>query len=427
LPFLPVSRLCSWASCLAACVLLAIFASPPAYGYQFGDTVRQIGPEETVFDWTTNRCEDNHIPDLPARAFKDSTGKVQLTMSHFVNRRMIGPSLGTVAVDCGVTMSSHGNADPAAYDDAEWISSPYTLDGSTVYSLVYDEYHGWDHPGMCSSQGQPNVPKRANIPTGVAGFDPACWYSAVTLAVSTNGGATYTHAAPPDQLVASVPYKYVADTGPYGYFTPSNIIRKPGTAADDAGPSPTTSYFYAMPYAEAYGAQQIGVCLMRTRNLSNPDSWRAWDGTGFNVRFIDPYVDPDPPEQHVCKPVAFNEIEKMNSSVTYNTQLGKYLLIGTAGLWVGEQIVYGIYYSTSSDLINWTPRELLMEAELPWSYQCGDDNPVLYPAVLQPANTTRNFEITGKKGYLYFTRLNYQSCAQTLDRDLIRIPFEFIQ
>ena len=185
-------------------------------------------------------------------------------------------------------------------------------------------------------------------------------------------------------------------------------------------------YFYAMPYAEAYGAQEIGVCVMRTRNLADPDSWRAWDGTGFNRRFINPYVDPRPPAQHVCEPVAFDEIEKMNSSVTWNTHLGKYLLIGTAGLWVGQEIVFGVYYSTSSDLVHWTPRELLMEAELPWSYECGDDNPVLYPVVLKPANNTRNFEVTGKQGYLYFTRFNYQSCEQTLDRDLIRIPFEFI-
>ncbi len=225
------------ATSLAVGVLLAVIvpaAGPPAEAYEFGPTVRQIGPEQTVFDWTTNRCDDFHIPDLPARAFKDASGQVQLTMSHVSNRRMIGPTLNTVAVDCGVTMSSHGNADPAAYDDAEWISSPYTLDGTNVYALVHDEYHGWDHPGMCSSQGHPVVPKRSNVPTGLAGFDPTCWYNAVTLATSTNAGATYSHAGPPGQLVASVPYQYVPNTGPYGYFAPSNIIAKPTAAADSA-------------------------------------------------------------------------------------------------------------------------------------------------------------------------------------------------
>src|SRR5262245_20025790 len=162
----PASRQGRRFLCFAMWILLAV--ATPAQAYEFGDTVRQIGPEQTVFDWTTQRCDDDHIPDLPARAFKDSTGQVQLTMSDPTNRRLIGPTLDTVAVDCGVTMSSHGNADPSTYDDQEWIASPYTLDGANVYALVHDEYHGWEHPGMCSSQGSPNVPKRSNTPAGVA-------------------------------------------------------------------------------------------------------------------------------------------------------------------------------------------------------------------------------------------------------------------
>ena len=40
-----------------------------------------------------------------------------------------------------------------------------------------------------------------------------------------------------------------------------------------------------------YRDQSAGVCLMRTQTLGDPKSWRAWDGEGFNVRFIDPYRD----------------------------------------------------------------------------------------------------------------------------------------
>jgi hypothetical protein len=414
------------AALLLLLIAVGLVSAPAAGAYVFGDTVRQLAPEETVFDWTTDRCEDAHIPDLPARAFRDASNQIQLTTSHSPNnRRMIGPTLGSVEVDCGVTMSSHLDADPARYDDSEWIDSPYTLDGTNVVALVHEEYHGWDHPGMCSET--PNPPRRSSSPAPIAGFDPACWYNAITLATSSDGGATYTHATPPRQLLASVPYPYIQDTGPYGYFEPSNIIRR------------SDGYFYAMIHAEAYNAQQLGTCVMRTRNPTDPKSWRAWDGAGYNVTFINPYTDPDPPEQHVCTPVAFTQIEKMVSSLTYNTYFGKYLLVGHTGAWDPEQgrIVYGFYYSTSSDLINWSQRELLMEAELPWSYLCGDDNPVLYPAVLQPTNATptdppatttasRNFETTGKKGYLYFTRFNYDACVQTLDRDLIRIPFEFL-
>ena len=34
--------------------------------------VKIIGAAETVFDWTTDRCESEDIPDLPARAFRDN-------------------------------------------------------------------------------------------------------------------------------------------------------------------------------------------------------------------------------------------------------------------------------------------------------------------------------------------------------------------
>jgi hypothetical protein len=405
---------------LAAVLVSALFLLFPgrALSYVFGPTVRQLAPEQTVFDWTTQRCDDNNVPDTPARAFKDASNNVQLTLSEPSNRRMVGPTLDTVAVNCNVTMSSEGNADPSTYDDQEWLHSLWTPDGNTVYALIHEEYHGWDHPGMCSSQGHPSRPKLLTTPAPpafAAGFDPTCWYNSVTTATSVDGGQTYTHATPPAQLAASVPYKYVANTGPYGYFNPSNIIKAPD------------GYFYALFYAQAYGAQQIGTCVMRTRSLALPTSWRAWNGTGFNVKFINPYLDPSPPEQHVCQPVAFNEIEQMDSSITYNTFFKKYLLIGTADLYDPRtgKTTYGVYYSTSSDAVHWSMRQLVMEAELLWTWQCGDDNPISYPSVLVPS-TSRNFETTGKKVYLYFTRLNASNCILGLDRDLIRIPIEFL-
>jgi hypothetical protein len=396
--------------------MAALFLWPvDGRGYTFGPNVQQIGPQQTVFDWTTQRCDDEHVPDSPARAFKDSSGRVQLTMAHApANRRLIGPTLDTVAPDCTVTFNSHANADPSTYDDQEWITAPWTPDGSRVYSFIHMEYHGWDHIGQCTSQGQPAKPKLSTIPA--EGFNPGCWYNAITLASSTDGGNSFTHTAPPSHLVASVPYTYAQSDASYGYFNPSNIIKS------------SDGYFYAMMQAEPHLAQQAGICVMRTRNLAIPTSWRAWDGTGYNVKLINPYVNHDPPEQHVCAPVAFNEIEKMVQSLTYNTYFKKYLLIGQTGLWdpIRQEIVYGAYYSTSSDLIHWSPRSLVMEAELTWTYQCGDADPISYPSVLNPASPDRNFSTTGQKVYLYFTVYNDTGCLLLNDRDLIRIPIKFL-
>jgi hypothetical protein len=362
-------------------------------------SVKIAGLEETVFDWSRSACEPADIPDIPARAFRDSQGRVQLIASHYVNRRMVGPDLNHLTHDCAVIMPSHYEPNPAMFNDREWIHSTYTPDGTRIFALVHNEYQGHTHPGQCPS-----------------GEYTGCWYNAVTLAVSTDGGASYDHVPPPAHLVASIPYPYEPDSGPAGIFQPSNIVR-----------NDTDGYYYALLRVQRYGAQPQGTCVMRTTDLADPKSWRAWDGSAFNVRFIDPYLGPDvSPGGHVCQPVSYGEIQLMVESLTFNTYLNKYFLVGTTEGWgrVGER-VSGIYYATSEDLIHWTPRKLIMEVESRQTYRCGDPNPVAYPSILDPDSTSRNFETAGKEAYLYFTRSNYQSCQQTFDRDLVRIPIEF--
>jgi hypothetical protein len=67
-----------------------------------------------------------------------------------------------------------------------------------------------------------------------------------------------------------------------------------------------------------------------------------------------------------------------------------------------------------------------MEAELTWTYQCGDPDPISYPSLLNPSSPDRNFSTTGQKVYLYFTRFNNTNCLLLQDRDLIRIPIKFL-
>ena len=74
-----------------------------------------------------------------------------------------------------------------------------------------------------------------------------------------NRGDTWSHGPPPTQVVATVPYQYFKDEGPYGAFTPSNIVR-----------NPRDGYYYAMVRVENFLAQKEGTCLMRTRELANP-------------------------------------------------------------------------------------------------------------------------------------------------------------
>jgi PKD repeat protein len=390
--------------------LLPVFGSD-AVAYQFDEPdVKAIGPEQVVYDYSTMKCSSEDIPDSPARAFRDSQNRVQLIASHASVRRKIGPDLNSVQHQCPIVMDSHGSSDPSAFDDREWLSSIYTLDGQTIYGLMSVEYHGWEYDENCAGYV-------------AAGQHLKCWYNSINLTKSVNAGATYSHTTPPTHLVASAPYQYAAGNGPLGYFDPSNIVYRQ-----------SDGYYYAMIRAEANGAQQWGACLMRTQNLNDPTSWRAWDGTGFGVSFMNPYIGTDPPAQHVCQPVspASFPVAIQTASLTYSTYLNKYVLLGVsqrfdsaAQRWNG-----GFFYSLSTDLIHWSPSKYFMHAQLPWTHRCGEPDPVRDPSLIDPTSTSRNFETIGRRPYLYFTRFNMEywdpkTCWATLDRDLIRIPVEF--
>jgi hypothetical protein len=117
----------------------------------------------------------------------------------------------------------------------------------------------------------------------------------------------------------------------------------------------------------------------------------------------------------------------MSPSLTYNTYFGKYLLVGVESDRDPKKrrTVSGFYYSLSDDLLNWSKRKLIREVELTSTYKCGDRDPVAYPSVLDPHSKSPSFDTTGRHAYLYFTRLHYQGCTQSQDRDLVRVPVEF--
>jgi hypothetical protein len=385
---------------LAAALLLPSRAAalpPPWEPFQFNtDVVQQAGPEAMVFDWSVSNCESNDIPDEAARAFRDSTGKIQLLATHFVNYRTIADSLeGPYTHPCTKVMSSSNSPEHSTYNTKEWLASPWTPDGTNVYSLVHMEYQGGNYLSGCTT------------------YKYQCWWNSVTSAVSTDGGATFTNTSP-GNLVATVPYQMTKD-GPHGYFTPSNTVRS------------GDGWFYAMFRANAKGPQQMGTCLMRTRDLSVPQSWRAWNGSTFSVRFINPYLETGlNPADHVCAPVDFSSIGTVSENLFYSTYFKKWVLVGLS---VGDPNYPhkppGAYYALSDDLLQWTDLKLLMEAEITWGTNCTQPDPIKEVAILDPSSTSRNFTTVGKTAQLFYTWYHLSGCNGTLDRDLVRVPIEF--
>ena len=152
------------------------------------------------------------------------------------------------------------------FADREWIHATRVLDKNTIFALVHNEYHG-DEPGhLCT------------VPLPLPPQSQACAFNAITSVLSTDGGYSWYHSRPPPgHLVAAVPYTYPGNSTPwFGWGDTGGILR-----------NPKDGYFYTTAYnRHAIGAQPIGTCLMRTRNLTEPGSWRGWDGREFNVSFV---------------------------------------------------------------------------------------------------------------------------------------------
>lgn len=357
------------------------------------------GEQQVVFDWTTDRCEDLNIPDLAVRAFRDAEDAVNLILAHPTAYRMTGTDLNELSIDCNPIHTSLNDPDPAVFADNTWVAATYTEDGETIYALGHNEYQGHTHPGQCPQNDY---------------F--ACWYNTITLLISTDGGGSFVPALePPGHFVAGLPVQYEAGKGAYGLRAPSNIIQGP------------EGYYYAFVNLASERSERQYVCALRTSDLSDPAAWRFWDGEGFDGRFINPYLNPDAaPAEHLCQPYAVDQIgHALNESITYNTALERFVLIGISADQIDGREVWGFYYAFSKDLIEWTHRQLLMEIPLPWTVESpGSDLSYLYPSLLDPDSPDRNFAAADQTAYLYFTRNNFGHGS--LDRDLVRVPVQFV-
>jgi hypothetical protein len=385
---------------VAAALAIAVFLARSRGGHGpsgelgRGPSVVVSGRPQTVFDWSSEACAPDELPDLPVRAFRDYRGRVGLILPHFNSWLLSGPDLGHLRDRCRVAMGSSLDRDPANFNQREWLASLFTRDGRHVAALVHEEYHGTLR-GSCAFS------------------DPtSCWYNAITVASSDDGGRSFRQPRPPGQLVAASPYRYRPGLEPTGVFSPSNIVR-----GQNGGDS------YAMVVSRLPDGE-AGTCLIRASDPFRPSAWRAWDGSGFTLRFSDPYrtASAGPP----CTPIATRQIGTLHESLTYNTYLRRYLLIGltSAPRPGGGGLVTGVYFSVSSDLIHWSSRRLIRRAPTVQTFRCGGPNPIAYPSLIDPRSRSRTFATTGRRPYLYYTRFNYSRCRQTLDRDLIRVPLE---
>ena len=390
------------------------------------------------------------------RAYRDLGGTVHLTLARAAtqnptpenpappdeNRRLSGPDLASVApLSCQAVLSHGGsaNSDFSTYHWSEWLAAPYRLPGSnTVHALVHTEFHGADfnRPDLCTyGSSQPAL--------GLSW----CWLSAITSAVSSDGGASFEHAqTPPAHLVANIPYQYEKDSGATGFRAPTNIVRRSEPGGDFYYMMFDASQFSKGSFA-AENMQQSGACIMRTNDLSSPSSWRAWDGNsaddtqgGFTVQFQYPFPI-EPVAGGLCTPLDETRPVPLSNTLvprglSFNSYFDRYMLVGnrTTTEPDGTTFFY-VYYLLSDDLVHWSAPNLIMRAPTIAQYRAdgcsGPDVPVVYPTVMDRDDASTNFERTSQTADLYYLRrgdINPNGCTNNFpgfNHELTRVPIRF--
>jgi hypothetical protein len=350
-------------------------------------SVRVVGDEEVVFRWATDRCNDNDIPDAPARAFRDDRGHIRLAATHYDDRLFTMVDGKPKRVDCRLALDSPDDPDPSHYRDHRWIAATWTDDGNKVHALVHHEYQGHRHPGACTLKDY-----------------TSCWYNSITYAWSDDGGSTF-HQSEPPAVVAAAPFRQDVGQGRHrGFFSPTNIIK--------LGP-----YWYALIYTTGWEGQGAGMCVFRTPDIAQPAQWRAWDGKAFESRFADPYLAAaSSNEKPTCKPVTGNWFGSLQRIDGTDQIIAVYLHEKVAG----EVRSWQLAYSLSRDLLTWSPPVDLKPLPYFGSHDCKDMARYGYPSLIDMGEASRNFDAVGGSAELYLTRFNLKDCRNSFDRDLVR-------
>lgn len=258
-------------------------------------------------------------------------------------------------VDCAQSiLGSPRDPVGADYAGSQWVNGAFQQSGTT-YTLIHNEYYGGNFPTGLNF----HIPATDQCNLGSANgtlISPFwCTYAAIGIASysSSSGGAFTPEGGYPGYLVARPSFNYVPNGGGQGangewgafsgYKTNTNLVER------------SDGYYYLMagegfpngPSGSYNGrASETIYCPIRSNNLSDPTSWRAWDGDSYSV---DTHSGGD------CSGVIPNFYPFY---LGYNTYLGRYILIGgtaaspqnksNPAFAEGE-----ISYALSDDLVHW--------------------------------------------------------------------------
>lgn len=351
-------------------------------------TLHPSAEPRPLYRWATDRCEDEFIPDAPARAFRRADGRMVLLATHRENWALVGADLASLAPECRSVLRS-SSLTPQRVGEL-WIEATYTRDGREVIALVSQDLSRQTRESGCDRR---NLPGR-------------CWLNNILAARSSDMGQRFSLLPPVRRMVATLGDEYPTDARTrFGVFTTSNIVRH-GEA------------FYMVAHMQGEGVQEAGNCLFRTHDPFEPQAWRAWDGQDFTADFA------GPGQRRPCATLPSRSLPGEVRSLGWSPRHGLWIASFLARLRLpgDPQPLPGFYYATSPDLLTWEdPRRIKTSPTRP---RLDDlDTVTNYPAILDPDSASRNFEtIDGDQPVLLYTLHHLRDGRGTMNRDLMVLP-----
>ncbi|MCA6107134.1 hypothetical protein [Bradyrhizobium cenepequi] len=371
-------------------ILVLLTATIAVAGSPDGPTIRPAGSEEVVFQWSTQRCSDNFIPDSPARAFRRRDNSIALIAAHYNNQFLVGSSFTNLRPDCLVSSFGSESKDAATLDTRYWIQA-FVPSNETVIALASHEFSGYRH-----HQCQVKSAKT-----------DSCWFSSILALVPEDESLHFDFPRDPKaKSVAIPPRGYDANRGKrYGFFTTSNAIVKDGFA-----------YVFIWTALDS----KPHNCLFRAPLNNVLGNWLSYRNGSFSQPFIG--EDNETSETPECDAISPGNVPGQIRSV-----------ISIGNNWVAVFMrrttspdTTGVYYSTSTDLIHWSSPRHLLKVQ-PWSGGTGCGIFYEYPSLIDHDSTSRFFDSANGKLYLYLTRANWTDCSGGLNRDLVRVPLQILE
>ena len=319
--------------------------------------------------------------------------------------RALDPAWRPSKHNCQVVYNSARDGNIGDFNDYTWLNSFYDIDGKKIVALGHMEYHGWEHPGMCTLKSD----------------TASCWYNVDTYNLSEDGGYHFARPKPSGNYFLSLPYKYQVNQGPEGYSVDANIVKVGQWFYDEV-------YAWGWPPNCGGGKGQKpcllpdGACAIRTANILDPSSWRGWDGKDFTVQFVDPYRGAVAnPKAHVCVPVPY-----LDYSTGINYHPASHLFVAT--LWNQGSASWGpigLYFTTSPDFIHWSKPQLAMTQNQMLRREPLGNWAYMYFSLIDPKSTDSSYMTITDSPYLYYVRMdnNHPPYQRVLFRQKINLSW----